>query len=269
MKSLSDKKEKLAKKELENAQKLAQAVNRQTQAYMNQAQALAGLETAKGNAQIIMLERRKFEERLHYEMAGQDDVAQQIGLAYDVEIQRQKNLAQAKQARLQERQAEQAASSSVRIAQMKMAETDIAKAAYDEAQERYEKKAAKKGNASNIRQMTYLKNAAERARLEYEKAKIVEEQALDDIQVKRAKVGESYQTTANVQLGGQLTLEQAMLAYDNFVSETGNVGNFTFQTGYIEKLNNLADKWNYMEETAKNTEDLSRKLDELLKQKEF
>ena len=48
---------------------------------MNQAQALAGLENAKGNATIIMLERRKFEERLRYEMAGQVEAAEQIGLA--------------------------------------------------------------------------------------------------------------------------------------------------------------------------------------------
>lgn len=53
-----------------------------------------------------------------------------------------------------------------------MAETDIARTAYEEAKSRYEDRAAKssKGNASNVKKLTYLKNAAERAKLELEKA---------------------------------------------------------------------------------------------------
>lgn len=40
----------------------------------------------------MQLERQKFEEKLRYEAAGQYDAAEQIGKAYDVEIEFQKGV---------------------------------------------------------------------------------------------------------------------------------------------------------------------------------
>lgn len=67
-----------------SAEKALKKIDAQTAAYFRQVTSLEGLKKAEGNAEMIALERSKFEDMKAYSDAGYGEAAEQIGKYYDV-----------------------------------------------------------------------------------------------------------------------------------------------------------------------------------------
>lgn len=91
-KRANDKQLEYIKEQREAHEKNIATIKRETQAYLNQASSVAGLKNAGSNANVILMERKKFEEMQAYTDAGNDEGAEQIGKAYDVLIAKEKAL---------------------------------------------------------------------------------------------------------------------------------------------------------------------------------
>lgn len=68
----------------EAAEKSIKAIDDQTAAYFRQATALEGIKKAEGNAEMLQLQRAKFEDMKAYSDAGYTEAAEQLGKYYDV-----------------------------------------------------------------------------------------------------------------------------------------------------------------------------------------
>lgn len=68
----------------EAADKSIKKIDEQTAAYFRQATALNGLKKAEGNAEMLQLQRAKFEDMKAYSDAGYTEAAEQLGKYYDV-----------------------------------------------------------------------------------------------------------------------------------------------------------------------------------------
>lgn len=72
----SKKKMELMKKEEDEHQKVIDAIKRETQAYLQQAQTLQNLKSSKNDAEVLWLEGEKFRQQQAYEAAGQYEAAE-------------------------------------------------------------------------------------------------------------------------------------------------------------------------------------------------
>lgn len=78
-------------------QKNIDKIKLETNTYINQAQAVAGLKQAGNNANIVLWESEKASMVQQYLDQGDEEAAQQVGKAYDLMIAKEKALGVAKQ----------------------------------------------------------------------------------------------------------------------------------------------------------------------------
>lgn len=254
----------LMKKEQAEHEKVISSIQKETNAYIRQAQSLGGLKGSLGNAKALQLERTKIEEQRAYDLMGRSDIADQIGLAYDVEIQRIKNESATEQNAIEERQAEKDWTTATQVAELQQKKTDELQNKMTKIQEQMTELKRQKLNGVNLKTYAELKKQFDTVSKDYEKSLESENGFVDTANEKLAKLQMVKQNGANLRLSNQQALEQAMINYDNFETANGNVGNFSFDEKYVESLNKIAGEWRYMEETAANTQALAEKLDELL-----
>lgn len=80
----------------EEHQKNIDKIKQETNTYVNQAQAVAGLKSAGTNAKVVLWESEKQSQMQKYTDAGQFEAAEQVGKAYDLMIAKEKQLGVAK-----------------------------------------------------------------------------------------------------------------------------------------------------------------------------
>lgn len=262
------KKIELMKKEQDEHKKVIDKIQQETTAYIRQVESLGNLKSSLGNAKALMLERTKIQEQRNYDLMGRSDIADQIGLAYDVEIQRVKNQSLVDANSLEERKADKEARTALELAQKQRQKTDDIHKRMTAVQNEIDERKKQAGKGENLAMLKELKSQYKSLDEDYKKALDAEKPLVDDARMKMVKVQNIKQLGANLRLSNQTALEQAMINYDNFQLENGNVGNFSFDEKWVESLNQMAKEWKYMEETAKNTESLAEKLEEILKAKE-
>jgi len=226
------------------AEKGIKAIDEQTAAYFRQVAALNGLKKAEGNAEMLQLERAKFEDMKAYSDAGSPEAAEQIGKYYDV---LEAELA-AKQ------QLEEFDRSSVKLTkELTSAEEAYAKASERAATAKSEQEAAEAalsnhrakngigGNAmyDNDRDALEddkLEKIAERAKKEAEKAAAVLAKRGERLENVDAEVLTRQMERANLAASGTLGVDRAAQAYDSYVATAGNPLNAEIDQNWAAEL---------------------------------
>lgn len=227
-----------------SAEKGIKAIDDQTAAYFRQVTALNGLKKAEGNAEMLQLERAKFEDMKAYSDAGYGEAAEQIGKYYDV---LEAELA-AKQ------QLEEFDRGSVKLAKdLTSAEEAYAKASERAATAKSEQEAAEAALANHRAknglggQAMYdndrdaleddkLEKIAERAKKEAEKAAAVLAKRGERLENVDAEVLTRQMERANLAATGTLGVDRAAQAYDNYVVQAGNPLNAEIDQAWAAEL---------------------------------
>ena len=213
-----------------SAEKALKRIDEQTAAYFRQVTSLEGLKKAEGNAEMIQLERSKFEDMKAYSDAGYGEAAEQIGKYYDVleaELSAKQQIeafdresAKLESSRVQDEAAYEKALQ--RAADAKQKQVD-AEAELDE----HRRKNSINGSgyySSNEDALKddQLEKIAQRAAKDSARA--------DEILAKRAAKLETADADnlarqmerANLVASGTLGVDRAAQSYDDFVAEKGN-----------------------------------------------
>lgn len=213
-----------------SAEKALKKIDEQTAAYFRQAASLEGLKKAEGNAEMMQLERSKFEDMKAYSDAGYTDAAEQIGKYYDVLEQ---ELAAKQQIEAFDRESQK------HDADMLQAETAFEKAAERAAEAKQKQEIAeaaladhRKNNSINGSGYYFdegdaakddeLEKVAARAAKDAEKAQAVMEKRAERLETMDADNLTRQMERANLVASGTLGVDRAAQAYDDFVMQKNN-----------------------------------------------
>lgn len=226
----------------EATEKAIKKIDDETAAYFRQVTALNGLKNAQGDAEMIQLERAKFEEMKAYSDAGYTEAAEQIGRYYDV-----------LEAELEsKRQIEEFDRNSVKLAK----ELVSAEEAYQKAADFAAKKKAEQASAeADLRKFQEqhslngwytkfsdeltaddLEAKVERKRKAAEKAEADAAKRSSRLEDVDAEVLTRQMERANLVTSGTLSVDRAAQAYDSYVTSAGNPLNAEIDQAWANDL---------------------------------
>lgn len=226
----------------EASDKAIKKIDDQTAAYFRQVTALNGLKKAQGNAEMLQLERSKFEDMKAYSDAGYSEAAEQIGKYYDVleaelaakqqieefdrnSVKLSKELTSAEEA--YQKASDRAAAAKAKQAS---AEADLQK-----FQDRHSVNGWYTNEADELRAQQ-LEKIAERAKKDAEKAADVVAKRSTRLENVDAEVLTRQMERANLAASGALSVDRAAQAYDNFVVSSDNPLNAVIDESWAKDL---------------------------------
>ena len=228
----------------EASKKAIKTIDDQTAAYLRQATALSGLKKAGDNAEMIQLERHKFEVMSGLMTEGNPEAAEQYGLYIDVvkeELKIKQQLAEFDRESVKLAKEYASAEKTFANAAERAAEAKADQEAKEAALQRFREKHGINGAA-------WYDNALDEARdnaleKEDEKAKKIAEAAADTA----LKRGEKLETVdaavlqrrmerANIAAAGMLDVDRAAAAYDDYFYAHGNPLNAGIDPSWSQDL---------------------------------
>lgn len=239
-----EKRNKAARKDLDDQIK---KIDDQTAAYFRQASAVEGLRKAQGDAEMMQLERRKFEEMKAYSDAGYTEAAEQIGKYYDVleaELKAKREIEAFDRGSLKITKelssAEEKYATAVSAVEKAREARDNAAIALDKHRN---KTALIKdgdnvwfGNDGDAKKDTNLEKAlrdCEAVLADAEKVMAKQSERLENVD---AEVLTRQMERANLAASGALSVDRAAQAYDNFVVSANNPLNAVIDESWAKDL---------------------------------
>ena len=159
-------------------QKNIDKIKQETNTYINQSQAVAGLKNAGNNANIVLWESEKAQTMQKYTDQGNFEAAEQVGKAYDLMIAKEKAVGVEKQNNYNLNKASRAIEGKTSELEEQMRMTDEFAQQYSEAKANYEKALETKGRVGTKTALQW-KRVMKRAKEDYE-ASLAKEQPLND-----------------------------------------------------------------------------------------
>ena len=256
-------------KQLAAASETVGKIDEQTAAYLRQVASLEGLKRAQGNAEMLQLEREKFENMHAYSIAGYDGAAEQIGKYYDVleaelaakqELERfdRESIKLAKEREAAELKAAKAVEA-----------TDAAKVRLQAAED---KLASIDRHENGARGGMYAKlrgpqlKVVEDARKQYDKAVMIEERRSAKLEELEALDLQRKMERANIDATGTLNIDRAAKSYDDYVASANNpLGADIDPSWSSDLLQRTNESVNVQAKILEKLEDVSSKFENLLR----
>lgn len=198
-------------------QKNIDKIKQETNTYINQAQAVAGLKNAGNNANIVLWESEKAQTMQKYTDQGNFEAAEQVGKAYDLMIAKEKAVGVEKQNNYNLNKASRAIEGKTSELEEQMRMTDEFAQQYQEAKANYEKALETKGRVGT-RTALQWKRVMKKAKEDYE-ASFAKEQPLND------QIIADYNSFKALQINSASATERAY-------QDVRNKYNSYFESGY-------------------------------------
>jgi len=261
----------LAAKQAAMSAESIKGVDDQTAAYFRQAAALEGLKKSSGNAEVMQLERDKFEEMRGYAISGNAEAGEQIGRYYDVliaEVKAKQEIEAFDRESLKltkERESEELKAAKA------IERTEAAKERLDKATEKLasidrHENGARGGMYHKMRGIQ-LKEV-EDAQKQYDKAVAQEDKIglrLDEIDAKEVQ---RQMDRANLNAAGTMAVDRAAAAYDDYVAQNGNPLNAEIDPNWsADLLKQSQDAYNVQREMLEVCKAFGDRMEKLLELK--
>lgn len=252
-------------------------IDDQTAAYLRQATALKGLREAGDNAEMMQLERDKFEEMKAYSDAGYAEAAEQIGRYYDVlksELQAKQQIeAFDRESVAHSRELEQSEAAYAKAAQ-RAYEAKRQQEDAEDALEEHRRAKSIGGDSSlyfdseDAAKDDALEKVAERAAKDAARAEEVARKKAEKLETVEADELTRQMQRANLDASGRLSIDRAAQAYDEYVTATGNPLNADIDGDWAkELLEKTVEADDTQRQILESVKDFANKLDTLLQAK--
>lgn len=210
-------------------------IDDQTAAYFRQQVALDGLKKAENNAQMIQLQREKFDEMSNYSANGYAEAAEQVGKYYDVlisELEAKQRIEEFDRQSVQLTKELSAAEESYLVAAKNVQDAKQKQADAELALDRFRRENARYYNAQNndvlynddkaVAQDDALEQIVANSKKNLARAIEIAAKRSQRLENVDAEVLQRQMERANLAAQGALGVDRAAQAYDDYVANTGN-----------------------------------------------
>lgn len=258
----------------EGTSKAIRKIDEETAAYFRQATALEGVKKATGDAEMMQLERDKFEDMRAYSQAGYTEAAEQIGKYYDVciaELAAKKQIEEFDRKSVSLVKEQTSAEQSLQKASERAVEAKAAQAKAEKDLADFREKHSLGGmffDAEDAAKDEHLEKLAKEAKKRAERAEEVEKRRVEKLETVDAKMLSRQMERANLAAAGTLSVDRAAAAYDDYTAQAGNPLNAQIDPAWAnELLQNTLDADQTQREMLQVMKEFGSKLEQLLEMK--